>query len=152
MFILLAKCETRRGLRPRPEKLEVSKGALLGLRGDVCVDFSGFGVSILGLEVNKDEINWVDRVAPEGAGAEFGAEDLGGLEPSFLSRFVGLLSIPEFSSTSSTGTCALRLTERLTFSLIVQTRSDPEVHATKQDVKPIDPSSTFLGLFLQWST
>lgn len=46
----------RRGLRPRPSNVDESTGALLGFEVDALSTGAGFGGSILGLEVNSEEI------------------------------------------------------------------------------------------------
>ena len=57
MFILVAKCATMRGSRPRPVKVEESKGALLGR--EICFGIDGaVGSSTFGLEVNREEMTW----------------------------------------------------------------------------------------------
>ena len=49
-----------KGLRPRPENVDESRGALLGTLGLGLVGCS-MGTSIFGLKEKSDEIIWFDR-------------------------------------------------------------------------------------------
>lgn len=49
----------RRGLRPRPSNVDESTGALLGFVIDAFTTGAGFGASILGLDVNREEMIWL---------------------------------------------------------------------------------------------
>jgi hypothetical protein len=76
----------RSGLRPRPSKVDESTGALLGFELDALGIGAGFGVSIVGLEVNREEMIWVGfAVAAVGLLLDVGWDDL-----SVLARFSGL--------------------------------------------------------------
>ena len=82
----------RRGLRLRPSKVEESTGALLGFELDALGIGAGFGASILGLEVNRDEMIWVglaDAVAALGLLLDVECEGF-----SILALFSGLSTVP----------------------------------------------------------
>lgn len=115
MFILLVRWETRSGLRPSPEKLDRCKGALLGLSCSFLVGPSAAGMSSLGLDVKREEMNWVDREDGVEVKLLFSCEGGVGTLGSWRSRFCGR----ETSSRIMTSVlfCAFRLTARLTFSL-----------------------------------
>ena len=57
MFIFDDRCATMSGSRPRPENVDESKGALLGLA--FAADAArAMGCSIFGLEVKREDMIW----------------------------------------------------------------------------------------------
>ena len=120
MFILLDRCETMRGSSPRPVKVDESRGALLGL-ALVTAGARERGCSTFGLDVNSEEIIWLDwRGAGAGAGA--GADSWSsGARGAFRGRFAGRASaaftvLSDLLGADASGR-ALRLATRLAFSL-----------------------------------
>ena len=128
MDILLDKWVTMRGSRPSPEKVDASRGALLGFAFAV-KDARARGCSNLGFEVKSEDIIWLGGREAGAAARSWSCSSTA--RGVFRGRFNGLASAVLIVLSSLLGAAesgrVLRFATRLAFSL--QSMRDQLVYA-----------------------